>query len=252
MNKLLIIVLTFSFIFSNDQIDIEINKIVQGNYNREISNNVSYDEKDEEQLFLLGLIEIDGEKSKNYMEEYFETSNTKYKDQSIIKIAEYYYAKGLYVQSSQWYKKIPLDYPDSKHRDVAINYYLNSLMISGENDTAKFYSKKFQKQYKNLNFNKEYVEPISRNFTNSIPKKNNKTIYSVQIGSYRNYQSAVKKKKILSSEGFLCRIDEVRKGPDIFYSVRVGNFNNKSIATKEQKRLKSRVGIYDTIIVRIN
>ena len=27
-------------------------------------------------------------------------------------------------------------------RDIAINYYLNSLMISGETDTAKYYSKK--------------------------------------------------------------------------------------------------------------
>ena len=125
MNNLLFIVLFFSSIYSNDEINIEINKIKQGNYKNKISANVLNVENNEEHLFLLGLIEIDGEKSKNYMEEYYKTSDTKYKDQSIIKIAEYYYAKGLYIQSSKWYKKIPLNYPDSDHRDIAINYYLH-------------------------------------------------------------------------------------------------------------------------------
>ena len=89
MNNLLFIVLFFSSIYSNDEINIEINKIKQGNYKNKISANVLNVENNEEHLFLLGLIEIDGEKSKNYMEEYYKTSDTKYKDQSIIKIAEY-------------------------------------------------------------------------------------------------------------------------------------------------------------------
>jgi len=244
--------LLFSFVIGDNIVENEINKIKGGYYTDKIPNSITGIESDNvELLFLKGLIEIDGEKSKEYMEEYFNSSNEKYKDQSIVKIAEYYYAQGLYVQSSQWYKKIPLSYQNSKYRDVAINYYLNSLLISGQTDSAKFYSKQFQKKFKSLNFNKEYVEPVTEIYS-KLESNSTKTIYSVQIGSYRNYQSAIKKKKILSNEGFLCRVDEVKKSSETFYSVRVGNFNNKSIAAKEQKRLKSRVGIYDTIIVKIN
>ena len=61
-----------------------------------------------------------------------------------------------------------------------------------------------------------------------------------------------KRKRILSREGFLCRIEEVQRGLDTFYAVRIGNFKNKSLATKEQKRLKYRIGIYDSIIIKIN
>ena len=61
-----------------------------------------------------------------------------------------------------------------------------------------------------------------------------------------------KKKKILSREGFLCRIDSVIRGGDTYYAVRIGNFKNKNLASKEQKRLKYRIGRYDSIIVKIN
>ena len=37
---------------------------------------------------------------------------------------------------------------------------------------------------------------------------------------------------------------------DLF--VRIGNFKNRSLANKEQKRLKYRIGIYDSIIIKIN
>ena len=67
-----------------------------------------------------------------------------------------------------------------------------------------------------------------------------------------NYQTAKKQKKILTNDGFLCRIDEITKGANIYYSVRIGNFNSKDLALKEQKRLKSRIGIYDSIVIKIN
>ena len=77
-------------------------------------------------------------------------------------------------------------------------------------------------------------------------------MYSVQVGSFLSYQAAKKMRKILSSEGFLCRIDTVVSDYQTFYAVRIGSFKNKTLATKEQKRLKYRIGIYDSIIVKIN
>ena len=124
MNKFIFIILSLSCIYNNDQINNEVNEIYNGNYKNKISNDILYEKDDDEHLFLMGLIEIDGEKSKDFMERYLNTSSNKYEAQSILKIAEYYYAKGLYIQSSQWYKKIPLSYQNSKYRDVAIKTVL--------------------------------------------------------------------------------------------------------------------------------
>jgi len=81
--------------------------------------------------------------------------------------------------------------------------------------------------------------------------KNNKSKYSVQIGSYKNYDLAKSKKTILSSEGFLCRIDEILVNGEVFYSLRIGIFGTQELAKKEQKRLISRIGLYDSIIIEL-
>ena len=94
--------------------------------------------------------------------------------------------------------------------------------------------------------------PIFKQKTNPKNLGNSQTIYSVQIVSYKNYHSAKKIKRILSGEGFLARIDEVYKNSSLYYSVRIGKFTSKLLAQKEQKRLKSRIGIYDSIIIKIN
>ena len=129
----------------------------------------------------------------------------------------------------------------------------NYLIITGKKDTATYYSNYFNSKYDNININNAYVKPKKKNFyIKKTTKTSHKLSFSVQVASFSNYQSAKKMKKILSREGFLCRIDEMKKNLDSYYSVRIGNFKSKSLAIKEQKRLKSRIGIYDSIIVKID
>ena len=91
------------------------------------------------------------------------------------------------------------------------------------------------------NIESKYVMANSLNFAYY---SNSKYIYTVQVGNYNNYQLAKKRRKYLSTLGFLCRIDEIYKGSLKSYSVRIGNFKDKELALKEQSRLKSRIGIY--------
>ena len=245
-NKLfnIICLIFLSTLYSQSKIE----DILSGKYNT----NVNYNNINEEhKAFLNGLLEVDGEKSKEYFLEYYNSEDAIYREDSIMKIAEYFYSRGSYLQSSNWYKKITSNYPESKYIDTAVNYYINSLVIVGKKDSAVFYSQLFNDKYKHLNFNDAYLKPKNEKF--DINKnKSLGTIYSVQVGSYRDLQKAKKRKRILSREGFLCRIDEVTRGFDTFYAVRIGSFKNKSLASKEQKRLKYRIGIYDSIVIKIN
>ena len=247
--------LLFSFIISNSPVNNIIESINNGTYDFD-TKNIGISEKYSESLYIKGMTELDGEKSKDYFLDYFlKYPDNKYADDSAVKVAEYYYSKGYYIKSGKWYKKIPDQYPDSEFLDKSISYYLNSLMIVGESDSAKYYAKKYKKEYPKLKFNKNFIK---ENKDKEITVNNNKNIiinsqsrYSVQIGSYENYQSALSKKRMLSIEGFLCRIDESNIKGKKLYSVRVGYYKKRLSAEKELNRIKSRLGIYDSIIIEV-
>tara|TARA_B110000263_G_scaffold45526_1_gene37580 strand:+ start:2992 stop:3831 length:840 start_codon:yes stop_codon:yes gene_type:complete len=206
--------------------------------------------------YLNGLIEYDGKKSNEYFQNFYKGhSENKYADDAVVKVAEYYYSSGLYIKSSEWYRKIPFEYSESNHLDKSIAYFLNSLLIAGHKDTVSYYMGIFKDKYPKLDYSNEYLfesemKKNSNSFKNKS-KKVNKNLFSVQIGSFKNYNLAKNKKRMLDSEGFLSRIDKVSVNGQIFYSVRVGLFDSLKLAKKEQIRLISRIGLYDSIIIEI-
>ena len=62
-------------------------------------------------LFLKGLMETNGEEAMQiFVKLYNNHPTSEYGDDAVMKIAEYYYASGLYIQSAGWLKKMPLYY----------------------------------------------------------------------------------------------------------------------------------------------
>ena len=268
--KNILTIIIFNLIFSNYNEDLNesVEYIIDGNYiykNKYISNdnNESYyykkintiiNKNDSKNNFLKGLIEIDGEISKDYFKKFYdENPKNIYADLSVVKVADYYYSRGIYMQASNWYKKIPEEYPDSKYIEKSISYYLNSLLVSGHKDTADFYINKFKKEFPKLRFSNDYVsEYVIKKNNNKKPSTISHKRYSVQIGSFKNYDLAKSKKNVLINEGFLCRIDQMIVSGQTFYAVRTGTFKSEKLAKKEQIRLISRLGIYDSIVVETN
>ena len=193
----LIFFLLFSFTLTNQYTYEQIDNFINKGYYEENIDLKKIDINSNEYIFLKGMLEVDGEQSKDYFLEYYKTNSSKYKDLSALKIGEYYYSKGMYVKSSEWYGKIPNKFPSSKYIEIAQDYYINSLMIIGEVDSAKFYTNQY-------NLNKQ---SFFKKTENNIEKSPTKSKYSVQISSFRNYNSAKKTKRILSNEGFLTTID---------------------------------------------
>ncbi len=199
-------------------------------------------------LVLKGLIEQDGYKSYTHFKNYFDSDdNSKYRQLAISKISEYHYTSGLYVKSSQWYKKLITDYPESKNIGPNINYFLNSLSISGKLDSAKYYSKLLHEKHPDLKFNPKFY---SNNVKN---KKKNRigVIYSVEVSLYETYSKAASVKSVLSSEGFVARIDELLINQKKMYALRVGSYKNKKSAENIKKRIKSRLGLSNLIVIEI-
>ena len=122
-------------------------------------------------MFLKGLLETDGEKAMKIFSNLYNTHPTSdYGDDAVMKVAEYYYAAGLYVQASDWLKKMPIYYSRSEHIERAVKLFLNSLIVSGHKDTAIFYSRVFERQFPYLDVDGK-INELLREFEKSDQKE---------------------------------------------------------------------------------
>ncbi len=70
------------------------------------------------------------------------------------------------------------------------------------------------------------------------------------VGNFKKYRDALDYKKILSKEGFLCRIENIKINNLDYYSLKIGYYKDKQTALNSIKRLKSRLGINDAVIIK--
>lgn len=279
-NLLIFTLIVSSILFSQSEIDEMIEEVYAGKTSsafeqmprmkREFSDIPSL-------LFLDALIDQDIDRSIEKFKKFFKYyESSEYADDAIMKISEYYYTKGSYIESSKWLKKINLYYPESEHINRSLNLYIRALSLSGKEDTAKQYLQTFKKKYPDSSFDTyildnydvaskqkldkkdgkstllQAVEDLKESLT---PKQKNKKKYrySVQIGAYSNMDNAVQVRDELLSLNFNTRIDIIylsTKDKNL-YAVREGYFKSKEYASGTQKKIKSRTG-YNAIVVDVN
>ena len=216
-------------------------------------------------LFLKALMEPNGEEAMQiFVKLYNNHPTSEYGDDAVMKIAEYYYASGLYVQSAGWLKKMPLYYSRSEHIERALKLFLNSLIVSGYRDTAIFYSKVFKKQFPSLDMDgkindllDDYAHSKQSSINTIQPSltKNQEVLhsstsssvietevdkstgaYSLQSGAYSSQKNAENQKIYLINSGFNARIVELYK-PKKLYAVRIGYYNTKIEANEARNKL---------------
>ena len=249
INKKYFFIFVISLCFTHSTFDAIIDDLLKGKTDKtnlnEITKLINDNPNDIDAVFVQALIEEDGEKAIELFSKYYEIDKEeKYDELLIKKIADYNYSKGLYIKAASWYKIIPEKYPKSEYLESSINYYLNSLLVSGNYEEVEQLIIDYKKKYPKINFNdnKENKNKDNKN------KQSNVT-YSVLVGSYEQYKIALDYKRMLSKEGFLCRIEDVQINGQNYYALKIGYYKNKKTAENILKRLKSRVGITNAIIL---
>ena len=249
-------ILLFSFIFSEDFSELKsyIEKVENGDmdipyekiysYEKIVPNHPIY-------LYLRGLIEIDGDKSVEYYKQlYSMDSNHEYADNAAMKIGEYYYSKGLYVQAADWLKKMPVYYPRSERSQDAVDLFLKSLIIAGKKDTAMFYLKIIKNQIPDIQINEEYLEMLKEITIEETPKDIPQIFgqsFYLQIGVYKEYNNARKVRDILNLKGFDARINHINRDNSRLYAVLEGKYPSKEAAQLVSNNIKKNLS-YDSII----
>ena len=234
-------------------------------------------------MYLKGLLETDGDEAMKIFSNLYNTHPTSdYGDDAVMKVAEYYYAAGLYVQAANWLKKMPIYYSRSEHIERAVKLFLNSLIVSGHRDTAIFYSRVFKRQFPTLDVDEkinhllqefekskkqkeqaeaqlpEPVEPvdITLEYKTEVPIDQidsalDNGIYSLQSGAYGVLENADQQKINLIIAGFDARITELYRNNKVLYAVRIGYFNSKEDARQTGSHIKIKADL-DTIVVTNN
>ena len=272
-----------SAIFCQDRIDVLIKDVESGNTQIAIEALADLKKKYPDNpsvIFLDAILDQDHERAiKKYKQIYTLYEDSKYADDAIMKISEFYYTNGSYIKSSEWVKKINLYYSKSEHISRSLNLYIRTLVLTGKEDTAKLFLGTFKKKYPTIKLEKnpklQPKEEIADNkpkeekkskgknkilkavedIKNTIisPKHDKRDHFSIQMGAYGNYDNAAKVRDELAELGFNTRIDIIHlstKNKDL-YAVREGYFRSKEYAKNTQKKIKSRSG-YTAIIIDIN
>lgn len=231
-------------------------------------------------LYLKGLLESNGEEAmKVFVTLYNNHPSSVYGDDAVMKVAEYFYAAGLYVQSTEWLKKMPIYYSRSEHIERAVKLFLNSLIVSGLKDTAIFYSRVFERQFPELNVDGK-IKSLLLDFKKSdkvkedsnerdqsyadfnnvkldeptqeavVSNQNNiNALFSLQSGAFSSEVNATSQRTELVISGFKASVKELYRGDKTLYAVRIGYFNNREDALKVGKQIKTKLDL-DTIIIK--
>ena len=278
MKIIYFITIYVSFLSSQDHIDVLIQNVLHGSRDsaaislpaieQEYPNNPSI-------MYLKGLLETDGEEAMAIFSKLYNTHPTSdYGDDAVMKVAEYYYVAGLYVQAADWLKKMPIYYSRSEHIERAVKLFLNSLIVSGLKDTAIFYSRVFERQFPELDLDGK-INDLLQDFEKSnqqkedaneqthksaesegVPAMQNDTngsvgIYSLQSGAYSVRENAEFQKTNFIISGFSARVTELHRNNRVLYAVRIGYYNSKNDAEIIGSKIKTKLDI-STIVVTNN
>ena len=261
--KHFIILLLIYICYPQKSVNEYINQVMSGQISEALENLPTYLSEypnDPEVLYLSALLETDGALAKEkFAQIYNNHQSSEYADKSVIKVSEYYYTAGLYLQSAEWLKKIPKYYSRSDYLDKSIKLFINSLVVGGNIDSAAYYVKVFNKQFPNINL-EEIVLEVKDDYESDKVLDENSRLVELSSSSSNAKSNEFSKRKsnaksnnkniIVKIQDLLDRVKEDITAPINEYTLQVGAFGKKSNAEHQKEMLTN--GGYDARIENVN
>ena len=253
MNKIILLVSIFSILLSQN-VDLYFSLIEEGELDgvkENLPELLSKYPKDPGVLFLKAVLTDDGDSAlKQYKHILKSFPKSTYAPESAMKIGEYFYARGLYTQSANLLKNIPINYPRFPQMQRLTDLMINSFNAIGEADSAKYYALIIKSMFPKVETNiEDKNNKLSQVF--SFNKKN-KSIgpYVVQIGAFSRNENAKRLKLQVSQLGHDVSINKVESNGKTFYAVRINRYKTKRKAEEIGKDIKSKLGVNFKVLYR--
>jgi hypothetical protein len=202
-------------------------------------------------LYLNALLEEDGSLAiaqyKNIIKNYPEF---RYTPNAAMKVGEYFYAKGLYSQSANLLKNIPIKYPRFNDMQRLSSLMINSFNAIGLADSAKHYGLIIKSMFPAIELD---INEDNKKLSQVFDFKKKKSIrgpYVVQIGAFSSEENARRLKLQVSQLGHDVSINKVDSNGKTFFAVRINSYNSKRKAESIGKDIKSKLGVSYRVLYR--
>lgn len=206
-------------------------------------------------LFLQAVLEPDGKKSVRLYEQFFEKNrNSAYADKALLKIAQYYFARGLYASARKHSDFLRQYYANSVHADLATYLTIQCLMAEGNIGQARQQAQIFNQQFPGSPYQSLMSPELKASASLSepnkpvIPEKNTDAgpaaiVYTVQVGAFKSRENAMRQNDDLLKMGYGSFVKTKRRNDEIYYVVFIGKFSEKSQADKFGEEFYDKYGI---------
>ena len=225
--------------------------------------------KDPGIFFLKGLVSNSADEALlNYETLIKEYPNSDYASLSEMKIGEYLFARGLYSQASNQFKKTIINYPIGDHHQMALDLMVNSYLAIGDDDSLKIALINIKDLYPKLDYNKYGINGlnnekreaklvrldaaiITNRFKEAKEKRKKTKIISkpkvkpwvVQVGAFGKYNNAKRLRNPLQNNGFIAEIHTIYSNGGRLHAVRIVRYEDQSDAEKIGRKLKKKFGL---------
>ena len=225
--------------------------------------------KDPGIFFLKGLVSNSADEALlNYETLIKEYPNSDYASLSEMKIGEYLFARGLYSQASNQFKKTIINYPIGDHHQMALDLMVNSYLAIGDDDSLKIALINIKDLYPKLDYNKYGINGlnnekreaklvrldaaiITNRFKEAKEKRQKTKILSkpkvkpwvVQVGAFGKYNNAKRLRNQLRNNGFIAEIHTIYSNGSRLHAVRIVRYEDQSDAEKIGRKLKKKFGL---------
>ncbi len=142
-----------------------------------------------------------------------------YADSAMLELAKMNYAFGFYYKALTILKEERSIYPTSSLKEEVLFWIYHIYIITGEDKAAQIVHDKL----KLLNPTSKYISYLSKLEIKKTPLNN--ALYTIQLGSFRNKNNALKLANSVKKKGFDANVKEVNIQGVIFYRVWSGAFS---------------------------
>jgi len=253
MNKIFYFIILLSFSYGQN-IELYLSLIEEGRYEgvkENLQELVSKYPNDPGVLYLKALMTENGEGSiKLYKDILKRFPDSRYAPNSAMKVAEYFYARGLYTQSANLLKNLPVRYPRFNDMQRLTDLMVNSFNAIGEPDSSKYYGLLIKSMFPAIEPNINESNTKLAQVFDFKKKTKNLGPYVVQIGAFSSRENAKRLKMQVSQLGHDVSVNKVDSNGKTFYAVRVNRYKSKTKAERIGRDIKSKLGVSYRVLYR--
>jgi len=197
-------------------------------------------------LYFRALLEEDGEKARDLYSRVYQAHGTsKYADDALFRIGQYYYARGQYHRARNAFSVLARSYSGSSIKDDSQYLICQSLLAEGKSDSARLFFYTFVRNSPDSPYSDLAILDLEYHLGGAPDLSVESHPYAVQVGAFSKWLNAKKAREKCHESGLDAGIVPIKRSGRTLYAVRIGQFNSREEAARFAMRYFKEYHIVD-------